>query len=100
MLGQAERDLAKAGYDTSSLKTLIKSDDMPKGYRAMTLEDGVALGDEAFNSQARLNHVLEEELRHHVQKAAGRASEFGPGTAKALETEAGLNRRFPDVPDR
>jgi hypothetical protein len=82
MLDQAERDLAEAGYDVSTLETLIKVDDMPAGTRAMTLDDGAALGRESFKSQRRLNHVLEEELRHHVQKRAGRASEFGPGTPR------------------
>ncbi len=66
MLDQAERDLAEAGYDGSMLETLIKVDDMPAGTRAMTLDDGVALGRESFKSRQRLNHVLEEELRHHI----------------------------------
>ena len=99
MLDQAERDLADAGYDVSPLETLIKVDDMPTGTRAMTLDDGVALGRESFKSRQRLNHVLEEELRHHMQKRQGRASTFGRGTARRLEEEAGRNRRFPDDPD-
>ncbi len=47
MLDQAERDLADACYDVDMLETLIKVDDMPAGTRAMTLDDGVALGREA-----------------------------------------------------
>lgn len=40
---------------------------------------------EAFSSQVMLNHVMEEELLHLQQRAAGLGSEFGPGTAQALE---------------
>jgi len=99
MLRQAEQDLSAAGYDVGPLKTLVKVDEMPPGYRGMALEDGAALGDEAFKSQRRLNHVLEEELRHHHQKQQGRASLFGRGIARELESEVSKDRRFPDDPD-
>ena len=54
-----------------------------------------ALGEEAFSSQEMLNHVLEEELIHLQQKAAGLAQEFGPGTAQELEEAANAARKFP-----
>lgn len=60
----------------------------------MTLADGAALGEAAFSSQAMLNHVLEEELLHHGQKARGVAREFDPGTAATLEGEVDEQRRF------
>jgi hypothetical protein len=40
---------------------------MPAGYGGMSPPDGTVLGGEAFSSQAMLNHVLEEELRHLMQ---------------------------------
>jgi hypothetical protein len=61
MVKEALQALVKVGYDTSVFKELIKVE-MPVGYRAMTLGCGAALGNEAFNSQEWLNHVLEEEL--------------------------------------
>jgi hypothetical protein len=42
-----------------------------------------------------LNHVLEEELRHLMQKAAGRAGEFSAETVRALEAEVNEGRKFP-----
>ncbi len=86
--------LSRAGYDTSFCQELIKVD-MPAGYRAMTLDGGAALGEEAFESQDWLNHVLEEELLHLIQKAQGHAGEFGPGTALELELDVNEIRKFP-----
>lgn len=94
MIRAAESALRSAGYDTSALQVLIRVE-MPKGYRGMTLVDGAALGGQAFLSQAMLNHVLEEELLHHQQKAAGEAQEFQPGTARILEGDVHERRRFP-----
>jgi hypothetical protein len=97
MLKATEKALRGAGYDTSLLRELIRAE-MPKGYRAMALSEGVrgaALGEEAFSSQGMLNHVLEEELRHLQQKAAGLRPSFKPGTAKALEEAADAARKFP-----
>jgi len=79
------------------LRELIRAD-MPKGHRGMALSEGArgtALGEEAFSSQAMLNHVLEEELRHLQQKAAGLRPSFQRGTAKELEEAADAARRFP-----
>ena len=42
-----------------------------------------------------LNHVLEEELRHLMQKAGGQGQQFAKGTAQALEEEANAARKFP-----
>ncbi len=61
----------------------------------MSLDDGAALGSEAFSSQAMVNHVLEEELLHLVQKARAPRREFKPGTACPLEEEVHEQRRFP-----
>jgi hypothetical protein len=99
MIREAEAALQAAGYDTGPFQVLIRTD-LPPGYRAMSLDDGAALGQEAFSSQAMLNHVLEEELLHLGQKAreAGRA--FGPDTARALEEEVHEARRFPLPDDR
>src|SRR5438046_4138887 len=83
-----------AGYDTSLLEELIKVD-MPKGYRAMSLDSGAALGKEAFESQDWLVHVLEEELLHLMQKAQGLAEEFTRGTALELELDVNDSRKFP-----
>jgi hypothetical protein len=97
MLKDSETALRKAGYDIRKFQELIRAD-MPRGYRAMALSEGVrgaALGEEAFVSQAMLNHVLEEELLHLMQKEAGLRASFGPGTAKALEEAADAARRFP-----
>ena len=97
MLKTAGDALRSAGYNTAPFQELIRAD-MPKGYRAMALSEGVrgaALGQEAFSSQAMLNHVLEEELLHLYQKADGLRPSFRPGTAKALEEAADAARRFP-----
>ena len=88
------KDLKKAGYGIGVFKELIRAE-LPSKYRAMTLEDGAAIGEKAFTSQAMLNHVLEEELLHLEQKASGKAKVFGPGTAKALENEVDEKRKFP-----
>ncbi|MBI2804947.1 MAG: hypothetical protein HYX68_08200 [Planctomycetes bacterium] len=72
--------LNQAGYDTGVFQELIKVD-MPKGFRAMSLDGGAALGKEAFESQEWLIHVMEEELLHLIQKAAGLTQEFARGTA-------------------
>ncbi|HEX4589248.1 MAG TPA: hypothetical protein VH120_04925, partial [Gemmataceae bacterium] len=76
------------------LQVLIRAD-LPAGYRAMTLDDGAALGPEALSSQAMVNHVLEEELLHLEQKAREPDRAFGPGTAGALEDEVHDARKFP-----
>ena len=85
--------LRAAGYDTTRIKVLVRAD-MPATYRGMSLPDGAALGAEAFRSQAVLNHVLEEEILHLQQKAAGLAQEFGPGTAAELEKLVNEQRKF------
>lgn len=61
----------------------------------MSLDDGAAIGAEAFSSQEMLNHVLEEEYLHLVQKSKGLATEFGPGTALELELDVNDQRQFP-----
>jgi hypothetical protein len=85
--------LQAAGYDTAALHVLI-CPEMPSGYRGMSLADGAALGSEAFSSQDMLNHVLEEELLHHGQKASGQAEQFTPGTARILEEAVDVERKF------
>ena len=94
MMRNAQKALGNAGYDVSRLEELIRAD-LPAGSRAMTVEGGAALGSEAFSSQSMLNHVLEEELRHLQQKAAGLGAEFSPGTARALEEAVDAIREFP-----
>ncbi len=69
MIEEACKALENAGYDTSLLNILVRTD-MPSRYRAMTLDMGAALDLKAFSSQAMLNHVLEEELLHLQQKLA------------------------------
>jgi hypothetical protein len=93
MILEALQELERAGYDTELFKVFIRVE-MPGQYRAMTLDDGAALGDAAFSSQRMINHVLEEELLHLRQKAAGQASEFGARTARALEAEIDEQRKF------
>ncbi len=93
MVSRADQALQGAGYNTSQLKELIRAD-MPSSYRAMSLDQGAALGEEAFSSQAMLNHVLEEELIHLQQKAAVLGQGFGPGTAQGLEEAANAARQF------
>ncbi len=70
MVQAALKALQGAGYDTSPLAELIRAD-MPIGYAGMSLDNGAALGQEAFSSQAMLNHTLEEELIHYQQSQAG-----------------------------
>jgi hypothetical protein len=94
MIKRALKDLKKTGYHVGVFKELIRAE-LPAQYRAMTLEDGAAIGEAAFASHAMLDHVLEEELLHLEQKASGKAKVFGPGTAKALENEVDEKRKFP-----
>jgi hypothetical protein len=93
MIRAAMMALEGVGYDTSPIKVLIRGD-LPTTYRGMSLPDGAALGTEAFRSQEILNHVLEEEVLHLQQKAAGLAEEFGPKTAAELEKEVNEQRKF------
>ena len=93
MIQESILALQSVGYDTSSIKVLIRAD-LPATYRGMSLSDGAALGTEAFRLQAVLNHVLEEEIIHLQQKAAGLAEEFGPKTAAELEKEVNEQRKF------
>ena len=97
MIWAAVAALQGAGYDTSPMQMLIRGD-LPAGYRAMSLDDGAALGQEAFSSQPMLTHVLEEELLHLEQKARESGRPFGPGTAQALEAEVDEARKF-SLPD-
>ena len=99
MVRAAEAALQSVRYDTGPFQVLIRVD-MPPGYRGMSLNDGAALGMEAFSSQAMINHVLEEELLHLQQKAREPGQEFMPGTARALEEEVHEQRRFPFPGDR
>ena len=94
MIEQALDGLHLAGYDLGLFQELIKVD-MPKGYRAMSLDDGAAVGEEAFESPEWLIHVLEEELLHLLQKAKGLTQEFGPGTVLELELDVNDTRKFP-----
>lgn len=93
MIQESIMALQAAGYDTSRIEVLIRSD-LPATYRGMSLPDGAALGMEAFRSQEVLNHVLEEEIIHLQQKAAGLTEEFGPKTAAELEKEVNEQRKF------
>lgn len=94
MLRAAEAALRAVRYNTNPLQSLVRAD-LPAGYRAMSLDDGAAIGPEAFSSQAMVNHVLEEELLHLEQKGRNPGLSFGPGTARALEEEVREARRFP-----
>jgi hypothetical protein len=98
MIKTALDALAEAGYDGDLFHELIRAD-MPKGYRAMSLENGAVLGVEAFVRQDCLNHVLEEELLHLMQKAKGLAKVFDPETALELELDANEQRKFPPACD-
>jgi hypothetical protein len=93
MIQESIMALQAAGYETSRIKVLIRVD-LPATYRGMSLPDGAALGTEAFRSQDVLSHVLEEEIIHLQQKAAGLAEEFGPKTAAELEKEVNEQRKF------
>jgi hypothetical protein len=94
MIHAAVAALQSAEYDTSLFQVLIRAE-MPPGYRGMSWSNGAILGAEAFSSQAMLNHVLEEELLHLLQKLRGEATAFMPGTARSLEEEVHEQRRFP-----
>ena len=96
MIREAIEALEGAGYDISPFKRLYRDEgELPAIFRGMTLDDGALLSERAFTSQMMLNHVMEEELLHHAQKAGGRATEFGPGTASLLEGEVDEIRKFP-----
>jgi hypothetical protein len=97
MMESALGTLQTAGYDINHLKVLIRAE-LPLGYRGMSLEDGAVLGNEAFSSQAMLNHVLEEELLHQRQRASELARSFQCGTARKLEEAIDAARKFP-LPD-
>ena len=86
--------MRSTGYNTTFLRVLIRAD-MPPGYRGMSLDDGAALGSEAFSSQAMVNHVLEEELLHVMQKTDAPERWFRPGIARSLEEEVHEQRKFP-----
>jgi len=94
MVRTADAALRLAGYDTGLLEVLIRAD-MPPGYRGMSLDNGATLGSEAFSSQAMVNHVLEEELPHVIQKADVPERWFKPGIARSLEEEVHEQRKFP-----
>jgi hypothetical protein len=96
MVERALQALEAAGYNTGRLTELVKADF--RGIKAgMSLgENGAALANEAFESQAMLNHVLEEELIHTQQAARGLSAGDGPGAADALEAEVDAIRKFPD----
>lgn len=94
MLNQALSALEQAGYNVDLFEELIRVQ-MPKGYCGMTLDNGAALGTEAFASQDCLNHVMEEEYLHLVQKKRGQAVTFAPGTALELELDVDDKRKFP-----
>jgi hypothetical protein len=94
MIRRAQIALQTAGYDTGLLQVLVRAD-LPPGYRGMTWENGAVIGEEAFSSQAMLNHVLEEELLHVQQRASGLFETFQPGTARSLEESADEFRHFP-----
>jgi hypothetical protein len=93
MIQESIMALQLADYDTTQIRVLIRAD-LPPNYRGMSLPDGAALGKEAFRSQEILNHVLEEEVLHLQQKAAGLAEEFGPKTVAELEKEVNEQRKF------
>jgi hypothetical protein len=99
MLRSALAALMREGYDVTCFVELVWVRELPSCYRAMTLAEGAALGPNAFTSQAMLNHVLEEECRHHDQKARGAADEFSRETAGRLEEEVDDSRKFP-APNR
>jgi len=94
MIRKALAAMSEARYEVSRFEELIWVD-LPAGFRAMCLENGAALGDEAFSSQDMLNHALEEKYLHLIQKSLGRATEFGKGTARYLEYEVDDIRKFP-----
>ena len=94
LLAFAFEALASAGYETDLFAEVVRAD-LPAGYRAMTLDEGAALGPEAFGSDQLLCHVLEEELLHLKQKLSGQTEQFGPGTARMLEEAIDVQRRFP-----
>jgi RHS repeat-associated protein len=96
MIQKSLTALEAAGYNTGRLKELIKAD-FGSRMAGMSLgEDGAALANEAFDSPAMLNHVLEEELLHTEQAARGLSAGNGPGAADALEKEVDSMRKFPD----
>jgi hypothetical protein len=95
MIQKALSALEAAGYNTGRLKSLIRIADAPAGYAGMSLEDGAALANDAFSSQAMLNHTLEHELIHMEQTTKGLRTAYGPGTAQSLEEAADAQVKFP-----
>ncbi len=98
MIQRSLTALEAAGYNTGRLQSLIRISDAPAGYVGMSLSDGAALSDEAFASQAMLNHSLEHELIHMEQTAQGLRTAYGPGTAEGLEKGADVQAKFPAPP--
>jgi hypothetical protein len=94
MIKDALEALRLAGYDTARFEVLIRAD-LAAGYRGMSWPEGAVLGEAAFASPTILTHVLEEELLHLLQKTQGRATGFGPCTARSLEEEVNAQRKFP-----
>jgi hypothetical protein len=96
MLKLSLRAMIAAGYGINSLQEIIRSD-MPPEYSGMSLDGGMALAPRAFKSQAFLNHVVEEELLHEMQKLEGKfEAGIKKGSALALEEEVDTRRKFPE----
>jgi hypothetical protein len=95
MIRRAFSALEAAGYNTGRLTELVKADFRGRMAGMSLGENGAALANEAFESQAMLNHVLEEELIHTQQAARGLSPTAGPGAADALEAEVDAIRKFP-----
>lgn len=94
MIHEALQALESVGYETTVFQVLIRAD-MPPGFRGMSWQEGAVLGAEAFASQEWLNHVMEEEYLHLLQKRRESAQEFVRGTALELELDVDDKRRFP-----
>jgi hypothetical protein len=95
MIRYALETLSMAFYDTDLFQVLHKAQ-MPKGFRAMCLDtDGAVLGSEAFTSDDMVVHVLEEELLHLMQKAAGQGQTVDRRTGFELEADVNDTRKFP-----
>jgi hypothetical protein len=58
-------------------------------------ETGAALADQAFGSQAMLNHVMDDELLHTYQAMRGLTT-GEVGAADVLEAEVDAIRKSPD----
>jgi hypothetical protein len=95
MIGYALETLSMAFYDTELFEVLQRAQ-MPKRFRAMCLDTaGAVLGSEAFASEDMLVHVLEEELLHLLQKAAGKGLTVDRRTGFELEADVNDTRKFP-----